>query len=538
MAAKNLISRARGRLKLIRAHQKSDQRTRRAAALVAAQAPKPEGAPLVFFNASTRLSGMSLNAAFSLLSAWSLRLQGTPVVNFVCQRGMTQCVLGTDRAKPPKAPPCQSCMRQSRALYHDGVNKPFGFGSDAALDKALSGLDLAGLSAFSWQGMPLGELVLPSARWILRRHHLQEDPVTLRILREYIRSAWSISLRFITLLDEVKPAAVVVFNGMQYPEAAARWVARQRGLPVYSHEVGLRPMSAFFTPGDATAYPLTLPEDFELNETQNARLDAYLQNRFQGNFIMAGVRFWPEMSGLDPEFVAHAKNFRQLVPVFTNVIFDTSQPHANLLYEDMFTWLDEVLESARAHPDTLFVIRAHPDEARKGKASEESVAEWARRKQVEQLPNIRFIRPETYISSYDLIRMAKFVMVYNSTIGLEASILGALVLAAGRSRYSQADTVNFPASRQEYQRELEKLLLAQAVSAPERCRQNARRFLYYQLYRSSLPFDAFLEEDQTWAGYVRLKTFDPRELLPENSPTMRVISDGLLAGGDFLLKED
>ena len=220
MAAKNLILRARRRLKLICAHQKSDQRTRRAAALVAAQAPKPEGAPLVFFNASTRLSGMSLNAAFSLLSAWSLRLQGTPVVNFVCQRGMTQCVLGTDRAEPPKAPPCKSCMRQSRALYHDGVNKPFGFGSDAALDKALSGLDLAGLSAFSWQGMPLGELVLPSARWILRRHHLQEDPVTLRILREYIRSAWSISLRFNTLLDEVKPAAVVVFNGMQYPEAA------------------------------------------------------------------------------------------------------------------------------------------------------------------------------------------------------------------------------------------------------------------------------------------------------------------------------
>jgi hypothetical protein len=226
------------------------------------------------------------------------------------------------------------------------------------------------------------------------------------------------------------------------------------------------------------------------------------------------------------------------VPVFTNVIFDTSQPHANVLFEDMFTWLDDVLETARAHLDTLFVIRAHPDEARKGKASEESVAEWAERRQVEQLANVRFIRPETYISSYDLIRMAKFVMIYNSTIGLEASILGALVLAAGRSRYSQADTVNFPQSRQDYQHELEALLSAPEVRAPERYRENARRFLYYQLYRSSLPFEALLEEDRVWAGYVRLKEFDPQQLLPENSAAMRAISDGILAGGDFLLKED
>jgi hypothetical protein len=116
MAAKNLISRARGRLKLTRAHQKSDQRTRRIAELAEAQAPKPEGAPLVFFNASTRLSGMSLNAAFSLLSAWSLRLQGTPVVNFVCQRGMTQCVLGTDRAEPPRLLPARA-VRASPARF-------------------------------------------------------------------------------------------------------------------------------------------------------------------------------------------------------------------------------------------------------------------------------------------------------------------------------------------------------------------------------------------------------------------------------------
>jgi len=300
--------------------------------------------------------------------------------------------------------------------------------------------------------------------------------------------------------------------------------------------VGLRPMSAFFTAGDATAYPLELPADFVLNEQETAKLNDYLDKRFKGNFQMAGVKFWPEMSALDPEFIALTKKFVQVVPVFTNVIFDTSQPHANSLFADMFAWLDEILTSARRHRETLFVLRAHPDEARKGKASEESVADWVARNNVTAEPNIRFIPAEQTISSYDLIRMAKLVLVYNSTIGLEASILGAPVLAAGKSRYSPADVVWLPAKREAYLLHLEGMLSNFDIDVPARFARNARRFLYYQLYRSSLSFDSFLEEDGIWNGYVRIKAFDLDALLPENSATLMAISGGLLRGGNFVLE--
>jgi hypothetical protein len=52
------------------------------------------------------------------------------------------------------------------------------------------------------------------------------------------------------------------------------------------------------------------------------------------------------------------------------------------------------------------------------------VADWMVKQNVLDLPNVRFINANEYISSYDLIDVAKFVMVYNSTIGLEASIMG------------------------------------------------------------------------------------------------------------------
>ncbi|MGI6250555.1 MAG: hypothetical protein ACOYKD_04245 [Anaerolineaceae bacterium] len=533
-----LFQRARNHLQVRHSHSQSGKALRAIAEKVALAAPTPSQAPVIFFNASTRLTGMSLNAGFSLISAWSLRLQGVPVVNFACERGMTQCVLGTHRSEKLISPLCRGCIQQSDWTYSYSDQVRFQFDTDPELDKDLIGLDLPGLMSFVWQGMPLGKLVLPSARWILRRHHLVDDPVTRQILYQYIRSAWNVAQKFTEALEQFNPQSVVVFNGMQYPEAAARWVARKKDIPVFSHEVGLRPMSAFFTEGDATAYPLSIPSDFELSPSQMGRLNAYLDKRFKGNFHMAGVQFWPKMNALDSELLGLTKKFIQVVPVFTNVIFDTSQPHANVIFEDMFLWLDEVLATARRHPDTLFIIRAHPDEARKGKTSEESVAEWARKNQIEKEQNIRFIPPEQYVSSYDLIRMAKLVLIYNSTIGLEAAILGKPVLAAGRSRYSQADTVWLPPNQMAYHLRLEGMLGALDIEVPARFARNARRFLYYQLYRSSLSFDAFLEEDGIWQGYVKLKNFPLEALHAENSPALRAISEGILHGGNFLLKED
>jgi hypothetical protein len=187
--------------------------------------------------------------------------------------------------------------------------------------------------------VPLGSLCLPGLRWILRIHHMNDDESTRYLLREYILSAWNIAQKFSKFLDETKPRAVVLFNGQFYPEATARYLAQQRGLRVITHEVGLQPASAFFTDGEATAYPIHIPDEFELNHEQNAKLDAYLARRFQGDFTMAGIKFWADMKGLDESFLQKAAGFQQIVPIFTNVIFDTSQPHANTVFEDMFDWL-------------------------------------------------------------------------------------------------------------------------------------------------------------------------------------------------------
>ncbi len=522
---------------------------------VAKLEPEPSGAPVVFFKASTGIDDLSWNSGFHLLASWAFRLQGIPVVYFACDAGMSHCVLGTNRENVQKAPPCKSCVYQSKTLYTGLRSNDFSrsrekatevattssvhwfdFEHNSQLAKAIANLSLQDLMNFEWDGNPLGTLCLPGLRWILRVHHLNDDESTRYLLREYILSAWNVAQKFGALLEQTQPRAVVVFNGQFFPEATARWVAQKRGIRVITHEVGLQPASAYFTDGEATAYPIHIPDEFEMNAEQDAKLDAYLAKRFQGDFSMAGIKFWADMQGLDESFLQKAAGFKQIVPVFTNVIFDTSQPHANTVFEDMFDWLDLVLEEIRAHPETLFVIRAHPDELRVRKASHETVAGWVEARRVPDLSNVVFVSPTETLSSYELILRSKFVMVYNSTIGLEAAIMGMPVLCAGKARFTQYPTVFFPQTIEEVRTKMKEFLVADSIDVPLEFKRHARGFLYYQLFRTSLPFGEFLEPSVR-TTQTRLKSFELEELAPEKSKAIEAIFDGLLHDSDFLLKE-
>ena len=519
---------------------------------VAKREPKPSGRPVVFFKASTGIDDLSWNAGFHLLTTWALRLQGIPVAYFACNAGLSKCVLGTNRDNPHKEMPCKSCVYQSKTLYtgvpdsRSPIPKSqftnshvawFNFDRDEQLASHTSHLSLPKLMAFEHENIPLGALCLPGLRWILRVHHLMDDESTRYLLREYILSAWNVARKFSKFLDETNPRIVVVFNGQFFPEATAAFLARKRGIRVITHEVGFKTGTAFFCDGEATIYPIHIPASFEMNEHQNALLDDYLAKRFQGDFTMAGIKFWPEMKKLDEAFLKKAEGFKQIVPIFTNVIFDTSQPHANVVFEDMFYWLDAALEIIRAHPQTLFIVRAHPDETRVRKSSRETVEEWVTRREVQKEANVVFVGPRETLSSYDLIQRSKFVMVYNSTIGLEASIMGVPVLCAGRARFTQYPTVFFPQTVEGHRNKIEELLNADKIETPAEFKRNARRFLYYQVFRSSLPFEDFLEPSVR-TTQTRLKDFDLEKLSPANSQAMETIFDGLLNDGDFLMKAD
>ena len=83
---------------------------------------------------------------------------------------------------------------------------------------------------------------------------------------------------------------------------------------------------------------------------------------------------------------------------------------------------------------------------------------------------------------------------------------------------------------------MKEFLDAETIEVPPGFKRNARRFLYYQLFKTSLPFGEFLEPSVR-TTQTRLNSFALEELSPENSKAIEAIFDGLLNNGDFLLKE-
>jgi hypothetical protein len=173
----------------------------------------------------------------------------------------------------------------------------------------------------------------------------------------------------------------------------------------------------------------------------------------------------------------------------------------------MFAWLDELAPIFQKETQTIFVLRAHPDETRRGKESQESVAAWIRSSGVHRLSNVVFIGPDEPVSSYDLIRASRFVLLYNSSVGLEASILGIPALCAGRARFTEFDAAFAPRDVDGYWRRLREFLAAARPEIGAGHTANARAFLYSELFSRRSTWE-FWQPIELWGWYASRRSLN------------------------------
>lgn len=490
--------------------------------------------PVILFVASAHIKHFGLGAAGGLISSWALRLAGVPVIYFICQRGLTQCVLGSNREGMVAPPPCKDCIAHRNEIYPSQLAHKFiQAADDTRLRADLQKLSWEELICFTKDGIEFGKLCLPSLRWVQRRFNLIPDDFTRYMLTEYILSSVHLAKEFSAVIEQAKPQAVIAMNGTHFPEAVVREVALAHRVRVITFESGLRGDTLFFTDGIATEYPIYIPSDFIMGIKENEALDVYLDERSKGKFSIAGRRQWTKMESLPLKLQDKTKIYRQIVTVFANTVWDTSQAYANRFFGNMFEWLDKTLRYSDLYPDTLFIVRAHPDEARPGKVSNESVADWMKNSGYEKRDNVFFIAPEVHVNSYELIKLAKFCLVYNSTIGIEAAMMGKTVLPGGWTRYRNANACLDANSYEDYVEKLKSLLefKGDLPSRPDLV-ENARRYYYFSQFRAVVDISGFIEHLENIE--YKLKPFPIAALDPAYSKDMQVIVDGILQNKEFV----
>ena len=486
--------------------------------------------PILFFITSTNTENLGLASAVDLLTAWSLRAAGHSVRYYACQQTLALCVHGTQRdGKTVAPPPCDSCTQLRHQVYAPHLTTGIASRPDimATVRKELAPYSWEQLQTYAYRGLPLGQICMSSLRWIERGYDLDANHFRRHTLTEYIASAAALAAALEEELQTLNPSTMVIFNGSFYPEATARLVALSKGIKVVTHEGGHGSVSAFFSHGLATDYHIDIPTEFQMTPEMEHQLDRYLENRFSGIFKMAGRPIWPEMNELPADLKEKIRNHRQCVTVFTNVIWDTSQLSANIYFENMFEWLDETLKMAQLNPDTLFIVRAHPDELRPGKPTNQTVEKFFRSRGYDNISNVYFIAPRNFVSSYELVGVSKFCIVYNSTIGMEIAMLGKRVIPGGRPRYFNAGLYPKIESKNDYLEQLKALLDAPTIECDPQWIRNARRYFYFSIFKASLDFSPFLTNE------LYFKDFDIDELVVRAHSSLGTIVNGITKGTDF-----
>jgi hypothetical protein len=294
------------------------------------------------------------------------------------------------------------------------------------------------------------------------------------------------------LFDQVRPDAVVALNGKFFAEALLLAEAGERGIPVWTYERGNRRDTVAMSPK-----PVAIPFDTDdilerlatpLEPAQRERIDSYLERRTE--FGNGQVRFIASGASGELPFLAGAE---RVVSLFTNLVWDSSVVGEDTIFVDMFDWITATIEELQREPTTHLVIRVHPAETSVywHPTRERAAIALARALPQGLPPRVTLIDAEEPIDSYALLQRSDLVLVYASTVGMEAAAFGKRVIAACNSNFAAASFVATPPDRASYLR-----LLRQSGAEPvvPDAADLARRFMYYLYLEKMVPVPVVRED--------------------------------------------
>ena len=119
-----------------------------------------------------------------------------------------------------------------------------------------------------------------------------------------------------------------------------------------------------------------------------------------------------------------------------NSSWDSAALGLHEIFDSTMEWILETVRSALDKTSAQVIVRQHPAERFESGRSTDDYAELLR-SNFGSNPRVTFIAAADSVNSYDLLEKVSVVVVYTSTIGVEAAAKGRVVLSASSSYYSE-----------------------------------------------------------------------------------------------------
>lgn len=487
--------------------------------------PNPDGPRILFLTPRSWASHVQWDA----MLAQALRLRGADVRFLTCGGGLTMC----DRSNVWKSPPptcrtCSSYVRDSLDAHGFPQTEMSRHWADGTAWPELDHLSLDELAAVDYRGLPLGELVDIPVKWFLMRSNLQNDPLAGQTYREFLRSGRVIVDALLIDLDQIKPDSVVLCNGLFLFERIALEICERQGIDYYTYERGFIKETLLYRKNAISCYMDMSPfwpqwRDRALTTAEDTHLDEYLQQRRKSERSID--QYWDKV-----EFEANIvdESLTRIV-AFPNLTWDSAVIGRSAAFEDLESWLVSIITFAATNPSVHLTVRIHPAETKlAGKETREPV-ESALVSHFDELPqNVEVIEPSDPRSSYSIIEASDIVLVFSSTTGLEAALMGKPVLVGGDTHYQSKGFTIDPLGPREYLDHLSRIIKSPRGYTPDI--QLARRYAYLLFFRAAI---SRLDMEEHVLGLARIKAASLVFLEPGQLPELDRLCNAILCSEDL-----
>lgn len=329
---------------------------------------------------------------------------------------------------------------------------------------------LGALRDLSYKGANLGIGVASSFISKTKSSEPDINNESIKLLQTYLKSSATVYEKSIELIKEMNPKKVMVFNGRFACVKAIAEAAKQMGVPVVFYERGAT--SERYVLVDKPIHNFKGIRERRDNAWEDANdcmkdiARQFFERRRNGDGI-GWLSFTQDQE--KNKFPDRVKDYRLVYFSSSDDEFaaveDAVEHRAFDSQRSAIKWL---IDWVGKKDNIELIVRVHPHLAIK---SEKERYWW------DSLSgkNITLIPSGDKTDSYSLAESADIVLVYNSTIGVEASYWGVPSIAIGDTLYSGLDCVYEPFTV----KELENLL--ENTNLPSKLRDNCLSYGYYAL---------------------------------------------------------
>ena len=486
------------------------------------------------------LTGGELHFSILGFIAQALRIRGADVTALMCDEVLPACTL---RKADHVESACTRWCHRNSPCFAEAMNLPHRWYSAFLSDKHkrdcqafAAGWSLNDLPSLEYRGIALGELVIVSLESYFKVGGVDwRKPEVTRKAHDFLLAALYLTEISLRALKELRIDKVLLDDGKKTDWGVMRAAARHLGIPVDVINIGIRGTSVRFTldrPGCSAA---SMPgwdrwQHQPLTDVEEQQLDAYLLRR-----ECVPYEYSQEMWNTAPVSSVQARQQLKLpaaidgkvFAMFPNLGFDAGKTRSGAVaFTSPAEWVITTAEIFRDHPQHHLILKAHPAEHHR--QASDSILQILR-ESVDVLPaNIHLVEATSHLTAKSIVELADIVIVYTSTVAVEAAAIGKPVVLVGGGWNAGRGIATDVTSPQQYFDLLEQIMSGRYT--PPASETIGRRYAYSLFFRNDIPINHFCMED----FHISAITIDSAaELCPGVDPSMDVICRGILFDEPF-----